>query len=107
MCFLGGEVQFGVRGSPSGLLAGGAQLTVGVPGEANGSHGVEHGIGRAELAAGVAPAPGTAQPLPVQQVRAGQVEGSTAVLELVATCWWSLRTAGYCLGKGILASDGR
>src|SRR5262249_46581891 len=80
--FLGSEVELGLRGSRSGSLAGSAQFTARLFGEADGARGVEHVLGDAKLASRVAPSFGAAQPLAVEQVRAGQVDGRAAAPEL-------------------------
>src|SRR5262245_21833515 len=69
--FLGSEVEFGLRSSRSGPLAGSAQFIARLFGEADCAHGVEHVLGDAKLAARVAPSSGASQPLAVQQVPPG------------------------------------
>src|SRR5580692_482462 len=80
--FLGGEVPFGVRRPLSGAFASGTQFAAGLLGEYARAHGAEHVVGSPELDAGVAPSSATAQPLAVQQVRAGQVDGRATALKL-------------------------
>ena len=80
--FLRGEVPFGVRSSLSGSFAGGAQFALGLLCVSARAHGVEHVVGGAELDAGVAASSAAAQPLAVEQVRAGEVDGRTAALKL-------------------------
>src|SRR5258708_16856544 len=96
---LGSEVEFGLRGPRPGFFAGGAQFTSRLFGEAGRAHGVEHVLGGAELASRVAPSFGAPQPLAVQQVRAGEIEGSFAAPELAD------RLQVRCLGVAALGEQ--
>ena len=71
LSFLRGQLPTGLVGAFHGVLAGGGQLGAGSLGEAAGAHSLKALQGRAELVAGVAPTPLAAQPLPVDQARAG------------------------------------
>src|SRR2546430_14983050 len=74
LSLLRGELRAVLVGASHRVLAGGGQFGAGSPGEAAGAHSLEALEGGAELIAGVAPAPLAAQPLPVEQARAGPRE---------------------------------
>ena len=69
---LGGELLVRASGAPAGGLAGGPQLAAGPFGERLHADRVEHVVRGAQLRPRVGPAPLAAQPLAVEQVRAGQ-----------------------------------
>src|SRR5215475_1394485 len=80
LLLLRGELRRGLRAALAGLFAGGAQLGPGPGGEGRHAHRVEHRKRGAQLVAGVTAAALAAQPLPVQQVCAGEfcVDASAA-----------------------------
>ncbi len=77
--FLWGELVGGAWAALAGTLAGGAQFGPGAFGEGFHAEPVEHLAGGAELVGGVA----AAQPLPVQQVEAGQFRDELALLQML------------------------
>jgi NADP-dependent 3-hydroxy acid dehydrogenase YdfG len=71
---LRGEVPVGLPGALAHGLAGGEQLAAGALREPVGPDRPQRSVCAAELLAGVDPAVLAAQPLPVEQVRAGQID---------------------------------
>src|SRR5258708_29299448 len=83
MTGLAGWRADGLRGALADGLAGGQQLAAGALGEPPGSHSLEHLAGGAQLLARVHPAVVPAQPLPVEQVAAGQFGADAGAGEAV------------------------
>jgi hypothetical protein len=69
----GGQVGGGLDGAFTGGLAGGGQLAAGPVGERFDAHRGQHGVGGAQLLAGVGAAALPAQPFAVEEVGAGQL----------------------------------
>src|SRR3954447_5687327 len=70
---LRGQVVASLDGAPPHLLAGGLELLAGTLGEGLHANRGQHLVGRAQLVARVDPAVLATQPLPVEQMRAGEL----------------------------------
>ena len=80
-CFLRRELVRGLDGALVYGLAGGDQLPAGALGERLHANRLEHVVGRPQLRARIAGPALAAQPLPVQQVRAGQIRAELGAAE--------------------------
>jgi hypothetical protein len=81
-----------------GVLARGPKLAPGPCGECLHAYRVEHAVGRAQLLARLAAPPLPAQPLPVQQVRAGKLRTMPGAAE-PADCFAIVSLGGLSLAE--------
>jgi len=80
---LGGEFEECVDASPAGGLARRRQLVTRLVGEPVGAHGDEHVVGGVQVGPGVDAAVLATQPLPVEQMGAGQLGTQLGAAEAV------------------------
>jgi pimeloyl-ACP methyl ester carboxylesterase len=111
LVFLSGQpsAAAGRLGTPERGLPGGLQFPPGSRGERGHSHRLQHVVRRAQLLAGLGPAPLPPQPFPVQQVRAGKVRAHPRPAEPVdrfAVTALGGRTLGHQRPRARLDTEG-